>query len=99
MRMGDTIMFRGKPRFLVLRHRPGGFLLEGVRGGNVVYYTLGPAERELIGVTEPGDGRTRARARKLLESTCLSHTHIEWDGDVPTYVHTVGGVAHRMPKG
>lgn len=96
--MGDTIMFRGRQRFLVLVRRVG-VSLEKLRPnrfiGMVTHYAITPAERRTIRVVREGTAAARARARALVEGTCASHTRVEWNGDEPHYVHTVKGVEYR----
>lgn len=102
MKMGDTIMFRGRRRFLVLADK-GNLTLEKVHAirhrSKVTHYTVGPGELATITVTARGTEQDRARARALYESDCLDHTRIEWSKDNwPTFVHMVDGVEHRVER-
>lgn len=102
IRMGDTIVFRGRNRFVVLADG-GALTLEKVRASGprstITHYTVGPGELAAIRVFARGDARDRARARKLYEGDCLEHTRIEWsDDDWPTFVHRVDGEDHRVER-
>ena len=100
--MGDTIMFRGTRRFLVLADSRS-VTLEKLRANHykslVTHYGITPAERATIRIVALATDNDRARARQLYEASCLSHTRIEWsDDNWPTYVHTVAGVEHRYER-
>jgi hypothetical protein len=88
--MGDWIMFRGRRRF-VIGVRSAGLLLDRLRPSRfsmpAAYYTVGSVEKARVRVVKRSTTRSRARARKTLESNLPPWTSIVWDGDQPTYVH------------
>lgn len=91
MRMGDWIAFRGRRRFVV-GVRSSGIVLARVRPSRFpspyVFYCVSAAELTSLAVVKHSTPSARRRARRILETGLTPWTSIEWDGDVPNYVHT-----------
>ena len=87
MKTGDTIMFRGRRRFVVANRRS--LVLERVIGDKpVAYYSVSQIEKATLRVVLEATPADVERARKLLESTCPAWTRIEWDSaGQPHYIH------------
>lgn len=101
MKLGDTIMFRGRRRFVVCV-RSNGLILDRVRPSGYpapyVHYTVGEVEKKTIKILSLATEESRARARALLEAGCMAWTKIVWDGDEPTYVHTPSQRLEPKPR-
>lgn len=88
MKTGDTVMFRGRRRFVLL-DRPGGINLEALRGkGHVAYYSVGAPEKANVRVLRRATKRDVTRARRLMSLQCPPWTRIQWGDDgQPHYIH------------
>lgn len=90
MKTGDTILFRGRRRFVIMV-RPSGLWLERIQQSRLngpVYYSVSEREKAEIGVTRRGREADVARARRIVEKHCSAWTRVEWGADgQPIYHH------------
>jgi hypothetical protein len=87
VKQGDTIMFRGRERFVVV-DKASGLSLERVRENRypsrVVFYSVSSREREGIPIVRHATAADIARARRLVEDDWPS-MRVEWVNDQPKY--------------
>jgi hypothetical protein len=90
MKSGDTILFRGRRRFVVLV-KSNGLWLERVqrsRFNGPVFYSVSAEEKATIGVMHRASAGDIGRARRMVEKHCAAWTRVEWDADgQPIYHH------------
>lgn len=90
MKSGDTILFRGRHRFVAMV-RPSGIWLERVQrsryNGAVAFYSVSVRERAIITVVRRARVSDVARARRMVEKGCTAWTRIEWDADGQPIYH------------
>jgi hypothetical protein len=87
MKQGDTILFRGRRRFVMLVTTSGVALERLIGKGAVSFYSVGIPEKRQIRIVRRATKRDVTRARQKLSKACPPWTSIKWSKDgQPSYI-------------